>query len=259
MTSQIWDAELYDTRHAFVAGYGDALIDLLDARPGERVLDAGCGTGDHVAALAGAGADAVGVDASPEMVARAAARFPGIDVSVADLRELPFREEFDAVLSNAVLHWVPEADRAAAGLFAALRPGGRLVAELGGAGNIAAIDSGAGALRAGHGLPEAASPWYFPSIAQYTRVLEDAGFEVRAAWLFDRPTELTAPDGLADWVRMFGAHLLAGVDDPGAFLAELSERLRPVLHRDGSWWAGYRRLRVTAVKPRPQGAVRNGA
>lgn len=248
MTPQIWDAELYDTRHAFVAAHGAALLDLLAAAPGERVLDAGCGTGEHVARLAGAGVDAVGVDASPEMVRRAAARFLGLRISVADLRDLPFREEFDAVLSNAALHWVPEADRVAARLHAALRPGGRLVAEFGGAGNISAIDTAARALRADHGLPEAASPWYFPTAAEYARVLGDAGFEVRAIRLFDRPTRLTGEDGLAHWVRMFAAHLLAQVADPDAFLAELDERLRPTLYRDRSWWADYRRLRVVAVR-----------
>ncbi|MEY9212175.1 methyltransferase domain-containing protein [Thermobifida halotolerans] len=248
MTSQTWNAELYDSRHSFVAEYGTALLDLLDASPGERVLDAGCGTGDHVAELVRAGVCAVGVDASPEMVERAAARFPEIEVSVADLRDLSFREEFDAVLSNAVLHWVPEADRAAASLHAALRPGGRLVAELGGAGNISAIDSAVRALRAERGLPGPVSPWYFPTVAEYARVLESAGFEVRAAWLFDRPTRLTGPDGLADWVRMFAAHLLADVAAPDAFLAEVAERLRPTLYRDGSWWADYRRLRVVAVR-----------
>lgn len=249
MTTLSWDPDLYDARHAFVTGHGDALINLLDAAPGERVLDAGCGTGDHVAALTAAGVDAVGVDSSAQMAQRARSRFPGIRVVVADLRELSFRAEFDAVFSNAALHWVPEADRAASGLFAALRPGGRLVAELGGSGNIAAINTAAGALRAERGLPAADSPWFFPTIAEYARILQDAGFEVRSACLFDRPTKLATQDGLADWIRMFGAHLLAGVDDPGGFLTALSTRLRPALYRDGAWWADYRRLRVAAVKP----------
>ncbi|MFC7740418.1 class I SAM-dependent methyltransferase [Nocardiopsis composta] len=152
MTEQTWNAELYDTRHSFVAAHGGDLLDLLAVRPGERVLDAGCGTGEHAARLREAGAAVVGVDASPEMIGRARSRFPGLDLRVADLRSLGLGG-FDAVLSNAVLHWIPEADRAAASLAAALRPGGRLVAELGGAGNIAAIDAGARAVRAERGCP----------------------------------------------------------------------------------------------------------
>jgi SAM-dependent methyltransferase len=250
MTVQRWDADLYDSRHDFVASLGGGLLDLLAAAPGERVLDAGCGTGDLAAALAEAGAEVVGVDASAEMVARGHARFPHLDLRVGDLR-VPgsVGTGFDAVLSNAVLHWIPDADAAAATLAGALRPGGRLVAELGGRGNVAAIDRGARGLRAALGLPDAPDPWYFPGIADYAAVLERAGLEVTSARLFDRPTRLTGDDGLAAWVRMFGGHLLTGVTDPDTFLADLAVRLRPELHRDGSWWADYRRLRVTAVRP----------
>ncbi|MFC4561726.1 class I SAM-dependent methyltransferase [Nocardiopsis mangrovi] len=248
MTAHTWDAELYDARHGFVASLGAGLLDLLDARPGERVLDAGCGTGDLADRVAASGAGVVGVDASPDMIDRARARFPGLDLRVADLRDLGPLGGFDAVLSNAVLHWIPDAAGAAASLAGALRPGGRLIAELGGSGNIAAIDGGARALRARHGLEPAANPWYFPGVAEYAAVLERAGFEVTGAWLFDRPTRLPGDDGLATWVRMFGGHLLAGVAVPDAFLSELDARLRPELHRDGTWWADYRRLRVTAVR-----------
>ncbi|WP_046470071.1 class I SAM-dependent methyltransferase [Allosalinactinospora lopnorensis] len=247
-----WDAELYDAHHSFVASYGSGLLALLDAQPGERVLDAGCGTGEHVAELRARGVDAVGVDASPEMVQRARERFPDAGLFVADLRDgdaIPAPAGYDAVLSNAVLHWIPEAERAAATLFAALRPGGRLVAELGGSGNIAAIDTQARRLRADLDLSGPASPWYFPSVAGYARVLEDSGFEVTGAWLFDRPTRLEGEDGLSTWIRMFAGHLLAEAADTEAFLSELSRRLRPLLYRDGAWWADYRRLRVTAVRP----------
>ncbi|MBB4934572.1 trans-aconitate methyltransferase [Lipingzhangella halophila] len=252
MRAQPWDAELYDTRHSFVTGYGAELLTLLDAHPGERVLDAGCGTGEHVAELCAQGVDAVGVDASPDMVRRARERFPDLGVSVADLRDpaqTPEPTGYDGVFSNAVLHWIPEAGRAAATLFAALRPGGRLVAELGGSGNIAAIDTEARRLRAGLSLADPASPWYFPTVAGYTAVLERAGFDVTGAWLFDRPTRLDGADGLRSWVRMFAGHLLAGVPDTDAFLVELDGRLRSSLYRDGAWWADYRRLRVTATRP----------
>ncbi|RNL83018.1 class I SAM-dependent methyltransferase [Halostreptopolyspora alba] len=252
MRTQSWDAELYDTRHSFVAAYGAELLALLDARPGERVLDAGCGTGEHVAELRDRGVHAVGVDASPEMARRARERFPGVDVSVADLREpaeVPTPAGYDAVFSNAVLHWIPEARRVADALFAALRPGGRFVAELGGAGNIATIDTRARRLRAELSLDEPVSPWYFPTIAGYASVLEGAGFDVTGGWLFDRPTRLDGDDGLRTWIRGFAGHLLTGVGDTDAFLAELEERLRPSLYHDGTWWADYRRLRVTATRP----------
>lgn len=252
MRTHSWDAELYDTRHSFIAAYGAELLTMLDARPGERVLDAGCGTGEHVAELRARGTDAVGVDASPEMVRRARERFPDIGVSVADLREpaeLPAPTGYDAVVSNAVLHWIPEAGAVADTLFAALRPGGRLVAELGGAGNIAAIDTRVRRLRAELNLDDPVSPWYFPTVAGYASVLERAGFDVTGSWLFDRPTRLDGDDGLRTWIWMFADHLLAGVGDTDAFLADLEERLRPSLYHDGAWWADYRRLRVTATRP----------
>ncbi|MFW5418049.1 methyltransferase domain-containing protein [Nocardiopsis sp. CNT-189] len=250
MGERTWNAELYDTGHSYVAAYGDALLELLAARPGERVLDAGCGTGEHAARLREAGAEVVGVDASPEMIDRARARFPGLDLRVADLRSLGSGGlgGFDAVLSNAVLHWIPEADRAAASLAAVLRPGGRLVAEFGGAGNIATIDAGARAVRTEHGLPDVPSPWYYPGPQEYTEVLERAGFEVAEARLFDRPTRLEGEDGLARWLRMFAAHLSGGAGDEEAFRAAVADRVRADLYRDGAWWADYRRLRVTAVR-----------
>ncbi|MFD0776661.1 class I SAM-dependent methyltransferase, partial [Streptomonospora algeriensis] len=131
MAVQRWAPRVYDDRHSFVTRYGGDLIDELAPRPGERILDAGCGTGELAAALADAGAEVVGVDSSPEMIDRARERFPHLDLRLADLRELDVEPGFDAVLSNAVLHWIPEAPAAAASMAAALRPGGRLVAELG--------------------------------------------------------------------------------------------------------------------------------
>jgi len=240
----IWDADLYDSRHHFVTAHGNELLALLDAQPGERILDLGCGTGDHVAALRAAGVDAIGVDSSPAMIEQALTRHPGLPVSVADARDLD-GGPFDGILSNAVLHWIPEAGQVAAALVRALRPGGRFVAEFGGAGNVAAIREGVAAQR----TAPAAETWYFPTADEYSAVLRGAGFDVERAEIFDRPTRLDGDHGLANWVRMFGAHLLDGVPDPDDFLAELEDRLRPRLWRDGAWWADYRRLRVIARHP----------
>ncbi|MBE1609486.1 class I SAM-dependent methyltransferase [Actinopolymorpha pittospori] len=259
MTSQTWNASLYDDKHGFVSALGAGVIDLLDARPGERVLDVGCGTGDHVASLRAAGVEVTGVDASADMISRAREKFPDLPVRVADVRDLPFDAEFDAVLSNATLHWVREAPAAASSIARALAPGGRFVAEFGGAGNIATIADGAQTLRKDLGLAPAQSPWFFPTIGVYAAMLEAVGLEVSGAWLFDRPTQLVGEDGLANWLTMFCAHLLVGVPDVDGFLAELATRLRPVLYRDGSWWADYRRIRVTAVKPALRGAAASPA
>jgi trans-aconitate methyltransferase len=242
-----WNADLYDAKHGFVTAFGSGVLDLLAAKPGERVLDLGCGTGDHVVQLRARGVEAIGVDASPAMVQRAYDKHPGLPVEVADARDLPYDREFDAVMSNATLHWVRDAADVACSIAGALRPGGRFVAEFGGAGNVATIAGAAEDLRADHGAGPSTCPWYFPTIGEYAAVLERSGFEVGQAWLFDRPTRLVGDDGLAEWIRMFGQHLLEGIRDPAAFLDELAARLRPHLYHDGAWWADYRRLRIAAV------------
>jgi trans-aconitate methyltransferase len=170
-------------------------------------------------------------------------------VTSGDARAIGHDSDLDAILSNAVLHWVPEADKAAVSMIAALRPGGRLVAEFGGSGNTTAVLAAAEDVRAEFGAPPAPSPWYFPTIGEYATVLERAGFTISAAWLFDRPTRLDGEHGLAAWLRMFAGHLLAGLADPAQYLAAVESALRPALWRDGSWWADYRRIRVVAIKP----------
>ena len=254
MSTQTWDAALYDRHHGFVASYGQDLLELLAALPGERVLDLGCGTGDHVALLRSRRVVADGVDASAEMIARAEAKYPDFPYfSVADARELAVEDRYDAVFSNAVLHWVPEPERVAASVARALRPGGRFVAEFGGSGNVGTIIRAGQEVRAEAGLPAAPLPWYYPTVGEYATVVENVVLEVRSAWLFDRPTVLDGTAGLENWVRMFASFLVEGVDE-GKFFAALEERVRGALWRNGAWWADYRRLRLVAVKP---GAARD--
>lgn len=241
-----WNAELYDAKHHFVTALGAGVLEMLAARPGERVLDLGCGTGDHVARLRADGVDAIGVDASTDMLARATERFPELPVHPGDARDLPYVAEFDAVLSNATLHWVPDAEAAARSVHRALRKGGRFAAEFGGAGNIATIAGAVATLRAEWRLPPAQELWYFPTIGEYATLLERVGFAVDQAELFDRPTRLDGDDGLPNWVRMFGKHLIDGVPDEDRFLDELRDRSRDELYRDGEWFADYRRIRVLA-------------
>jgi trans-aconitate methyltransferase len=246
-----WNPALYDAKHAFVWQHGAALIELLQPEAGERILDLGCGTGQLTAQLAAAGANVLGVDLSEEMIAAARRQHPQLRFEIADARALPFDGEFDSVFSNAALHWVEEAESAAAGIARALKPGGRFVAEFGGRGNVKTLW---GAIQAAFSRvvgDEAVSPWYFPGVAEYATVLERAGLEVTYATLFDRFTPLEGDNGLRNWVAMFGDHVLGRVpaERREAFLKAVEENARGPLRHEGVWFADYRRLRVVAGSP----------
>lgn len=244
-----WDATAYDDDHSFVYEYGADLLELLEPTAGERVLDLGCGTGQLTAAVSDAGATAVGLDGSAEMIATARETHPDCSFVRADATTFDVDEPFDAVLSNAALHWIDDQDAVLETVRNALRPGGRFVAELGGTGNVRAIVDALEAELADRGY-DVSHPWYFPSIGEYAPRLETHGFEVRSAELFDRPTELeNGADGLANWIEMFGGEFFEGVPDAerDATVEGVEDRLRPELFRDGSWVADYRRLRFVAV------------
>jgi trans-aconitate methyltransferase len=247
---QTWDANLYDDRHAFVWHYGASLVELLAPKPGERILDLGCGTGHLTNTIAQAAGSVVGLDHSAEMLAQARDAYPQLTFLQGDARDFRFDEPFDAVLSNATLHWVRPPEPVVRCVRAALRPGGRFVAEFGGRGNVKEIVRSLRAALDRLGLKAPDVPWYFPGVAGYATLLESAGLEVRFATLFDRPTPLEGPDGLKAWVRMFARALLdavpAGRQDE--LLAAVEEEARPALYRDGGWFADYRRLRVSAVR-----------
>ena len=249
MTNNPWDPQRYERDGCFVWRYGHDLVELLDPRPGERVLDAGCGTGQLTARIAESGADVVGVDNSAEMVDTARRNYPELQFEVADVRDLTYRAEFDAVFSNAVLHWVMPPEAALEAIRRALKPGGRFLAELGGRGNIAAIIEAVRWARRQKAAPEVGDAFFFPSDAGYAAMLEAHGFDVRRADLFERPTPLDGgEDGLRLWLDTFAGGLLDGLSaDERADVVDLVEtRLRPRLHRDGLWTADYVRLRVFA-------------
>lgn len=241
-----WNARLYDDKHAFVWKQAARLIDLLDPHAGEAILDLGCGTGHLTAQLAARGACVLGVDSSMEMIHTARQNYPELTFELVDARALVFDEQFEAVFSNAVLHWIREAETVVRGIARALKPGGRFVAEFGGKGNVQAIHR---ALKRGvesFGGGSVYDPWYFPSVAEYTTLLEAAGLETTLATLFDRPTPLEGECGLRNWVEMFGGDYLKHVslDRRQEFFLQLETELRPVLHFDDCWHADYRRLRV---------------
>lgn len=248
---QQWNPADYARNGRFVADLAAPLLLWLDARPGERVLDLGCGDGALSEQIAATGAVVQGFDASAELAAAARAR--GVPVDLGDAQDgLPYVGQFDAVFSNAALHWMRrDADAVLRAVYQALRPGGRFIAEMGGAGNIAALRGALYDALAARGVnPARVDPWYFPSVNEYRQRLVAAGFEVVQIESYPRPTPL--PGDVAGWLRTFAQAFLSAL--PGAahaaVLEEMREALRPHLcDARGTWTADYVRLRFIAHKP----------
>ena len=248
-TPQTWDPERYERHARFVSELGRPVVELLAPRPGEHILDVGCGDGVLTATLVAMGCHVVGIDGSPAQVE--AARQRGIEARVGDGEALAFVEEFDAVFSNAALHWMKRPDAVIDGVWRALRPGGRFVAELGGDGCVRAVVDALAAALATRGIEaEQLNPWYFPTVDDYRTRLERRGFRVDSIVLFPRPTPL--PGEMTAWLETFAESFTAPVPaaERPAFLAEVQERLEPLLRdADGRWSADYVRLRLAATKP----------
>ena len=249
----VWDAALYDSKHSFVWQRGADLLELLRPEPGEVILDLGCGTGHLTEQIAVTASEVVGIDSSPEMIREAKKLHPGIRFEVGDARDFSFSRPFDAVFSNAALHWVREPERVVSSVAKSLRPGGRFVAEFGGKGNVRlVIEAFYLALgQMGFAAGPEVNPWYYPGIAEYSAILERHGMETTFATLFDRPTPLKdGRAGLRDWIRVFGGTFYGGVpeDRREEFSRRVETILEPGLFRDGAWVLDYRRLRILAVK-----------
>jgi SAM-dependent methyltransferase len=247
MARQHWSARRYAQTAGFVPALGAAVLELLDPRPGERILDLGCGDGALTEKIVAAGAKVVAVDAAPDMVA--AARAKGIDARIMAGQSLAFDREFDAVFSNAALHWMQPPETVLEGIGRALKPGGRFVGEMGGQNNTAAILAAIAAVLARRGIDAYRhSPWYFPSAAAYRQKLETAGFTVTDIGIFPRPTVLGS--GIEAWFDNFTEDFFAPVPegDRATARAEVIALLRPVLvDETGAWVADYVRLRFRAV------------
>jgi len=247
-----WDAHLYDQHHSFVSEYGQDLVKLLNPTSGERILDVGCGTGDLMNSLVHLGVSVLGVDLSEAMIVKAKEKYPELNFAVRDVLELGFQEEFDAVFSNATLHWVKEPMVALEKMFDSLKAGGRFVAEFGGAGNVELILSEFRnqCKQEGYPVTSESLPWYFPSIGQYTSLMEDVGFKVTYAIHFSRPTALDGEEGLRNWLRMFMPDFLHLLPDDVEMrvLANVENSLRSILYKDQQWEADYKRIRVMAIK-----------
>jgi trans-aconitate methyltransferase len=247
-SGQTWNTAAYADNGRFVATLAAGVVELLAPKAGERILDLGCGDGALTEQLAAKGAQVIGVDNSPAMLD--AARKRGLQVELYSADALPYRHQFDAVFSNAALHWL-SADRQPAllsGVHRALRPGGRFVAEMGGQGNIAAIRTALSAVLAPYGIDtEHAAASFYPSPEAYRRLLEGAGFTIDSIELIPRPTPL--PNGLEAWLETFRNGVLdrLNADNRAAALARTVALLEPILRdADGRWTADYVRLRFAA-------------
>ncbi|WP_251197252.1 class I SAM-dependent methyltransferase [Anaerotardibacter muris] len=247
-----WDENEYEKNFSFVHQYGQDVLGLLDVPQGSTVLDLGCGNGALTQALAEAGYQAIGLDDSAEMLAAARKAHPGLDLIHANAIDFTLDTPVDAIFSNAVLHWIDKKNQPAllASVFRALKPGGEFVFECGGVGNAQLIHSA---------LEEAFKERnraytvdkYFPSIGDYAAMLEDAGFKVVFATLFDRFTPLAGENGLADWITLFQSNSFEEMNEQekGTLIQEAVEAIRSELYVDGTWHADYVRLRMKAIKP----------
>jgi ubiquinone/menaquinone biosynthesis C-methylase UbiE len=253
MNANDWNAHLYDEKLGFVSEMGKALIDLLAPQKGEKILDLGCGTGDLAYQIARSGAIVTGMDASETMIEQARHKYPEITFIVGDGETFRTADRFDAVFSNAALHWMKRAPLVAESVSRALRPGGRFIAEFGGKGNVGHIAEMVEEVLAKHYSINASgrNPWYFPSIGEYASLLERHDFRVAFAAHFDRPTPLPdGENGLYHWLDICAGTFFQGMSQQlkeEAYLT-IKEELKPNLYQNGLWTADYKRIRVAAVK-----------
>lgn len=248
MAEQTWDAAVYHRNARFVSDLAGPVVELLDPKPGERILDLGCGDGVLTRKLEDLGCTLIGIDSSPDLVN--AARALGLDARLEDATQMSFDTEFDAVFSNAVLHWIMDADTVIGNAYRALRPGGRFVAECGGHRCVETIQTAlVGELEQRGYDGWAVNPWYFPTTADYGARLANAGFDVRHIEIVPRPTAL--PGDISGFLETFAGPFTSvlPVSDRASYLADVRRRIEPSLRgEDGAWTADYTRLRFAACK-----------
>lgn len=247
-----WNTELYNSKHNFVAKYGEDVIAWLEPKEGEHILDVGCGTGNLTEKLSESGALITGIDASEEMIAKAKQTYPNIEFFVKDATDFLFEEKFDAAFSNATLHWINEQLKALRCIYIALKPGGRFVFEMGGRHNVESIHNAVKKVLGEQGFDNnAKAPSnYFPSVAEQCVLLEQAGFTVANVAYFNRSTKLVGEDGMKNWIIQFCAFFFKNI--PQQQVEKIIDRavayLLPTNYKDGIWYADYVRLRIKAVK-----------
>ncbi|CZT55886.1 Trans-aconitate 2-methyltransferase [Eubacteriaceae bacterium CHKCI005] len=243
-----WNATLYREKHGFVPEYGKELLQYVNRDPDQNILDVGCGTGVLTNLLAVHGARVVGLDASEDMIAVAKESYPNVTFVEGNATHLPFQEEFDTVFSNAVFHWIQHQAELLDGICRALRPGGRLVCELGAQGNTQNIQEAFWKASSRVGV-QIENRFFFPSTDQYEDLLVENGFVPERVVAFDRPTPLAEREmGLRNWMTQFLPVSEIPQEKREEVFQEVEEELKPRLWKEGRWIADYRRLRVVARK-----------
>lgn len=248
-----WDTKLYNSKHSFVYGYGEDLIELLDPKPSERILDLGCGTATLTKQISDITKHIVGIDNSLDMVLSAQHQYPDLCIYQKDATNFDFDEPFDAIFSNATLHWVLNYKSCIKSMYRNLKTNGRIVVEFGGKGNVQLIVRSLRKHLAEYDYLEQATfkQWYFPSIGGYSQALEKVGFRVIYTQHYDRLTELVKKNnGIIDWIEMFGKNFFINVNEEHKFeiLEKVQEELRAKLFKSGKWYADYKRIRIVAIK-----------
>jgi trans-aconitate methyltransferase len=250
----VWKTALYDNKLGYVSEFGKGIVQLLNPAKGEKILDLGCGTGDLAYEILKTGATVTGMDSSNTMIEKARSKYPEIKFLVCNAENFKLDESFDAVFSNAALHWMKNAKQVLECVWDVLNKGGRFVAEFGGKGNVETIIKATSeVLSQDYGIDAMGlNPWYFPSVAEYSTLLEQQGFRVTYAVYFDRPTKMEdGENGLNHWLIGFADDFFKEFSDVEKkdVIEKIASKARKDLFQNGSWYLDYMRLRIIAIKP----------
>ncbi|MCL5030194.1 MAG: class I SAM-dependent methyltransferase [Bacteroidetes bacterium] len=247
-----WNSNLYDKKHSYVFKFGEDVVKLLAPKSNERILDLGCGTGYLTKLISQSGAKIIGIDSSEEMIKQAKQKYPTLNFEIKDATNFSFKSKLDAVFSNAVLHWIPEKEKVVSCISNALKPGGRFAAEFGGKNNVQNILRAINKILTSNGYPQNVNKvnWYFPSIGEYSMLLEKYGFDVKFASHFNRDTFLEEGVDITSWLEMFGKEFFEGIDSKKKSELQklIVKELKPTNFLKGKWFVDYKRIRVLAVK-----------
>ena len=247
-----WNATLYDNKHSFVAKYGEDVLGWLAPQVDEHILDVGCGTGMLTEKIAETGAIVTGLDASPEMIAKAKQSYNNIEFVVKDASNFSFDKKFDAAFSNATFHWIKDQQNVLQCIYDVLEPSGRLVYEMGAKHNIESIHNAVKKVLIDEGFESNTNIEvnYFSSAAEQATMLEKVGFTVVNILQFNRPTELVGEDGMKNWIVQFAQAYFKNIptEKAKAMIDKAVAILKETNYHEGRWYADYIRLRVKAIK-----------